>query len=252
VTPLSGDERRALALLAALLLLASAARWLERPRSLLDDTPDADIASLEQASRAAKHDRADAATPRRGAPRGAAASLPAATATPAAAERGASGYTPDEQIDPNRATIDELTRLPGVGPALAARIVAERERAPFASAADLRRVAGIGATLAIRLAPHLTLPPAPQAAARGERAANPPPATSPATGAAPADPTPIDLNAASAEQLLRISGVGPAIAARLVARRDSLGRFRSYDDVDAVRGVGPALLARIRAATVLR
>jgi competence protein ComEA len=48
-------------------------------------------------------------------------------------------------VDVNRATVDELDELPGVGPATAAAIVTERERnGPFASIDDLDRVPGIG------------------------------------------------------------------------------------------------------------
>jgi competence protein ComEA len=48
-------------------------------------------------------------------------------------------------VDVNRATAAELTALPGIGPALAARIVASREtEGPFRTADDLLRVAGIG------------------------------------------------------------------------------------------------------------
>jgi competence ComEA-like helix-hairpin-helix protein len=245
MTPLSGDERRALALLAALLLLASAARWLERPRSILDDVPNVDVADLEKASRAAKDDRTG--TTRRPHSRTRRSAPDADSLAP-----GLSEYTPPARIDPNYASSEELSRLPGVGPALAARIIAERERAPFGAVDDLRRVPGIGPSLAARLAEHLTLPMKAAPAQRVQRAPNRAPATSPETDKVDAQPDAIDLNTANAEQLQRISGVGPAIAARLLARRDSLGRFRSYDDLDSVRGIGPALLARIRAATVLR
>lgn len=44
-------------------------------------------------------------------------------------------------IDINRATLGELDQLPGIGPALARRIVAAR---PFASVEELERVPGIG------------------------------------------------------------------------------------------------------------
>ena len=48
-------------------------------------------------------------------------------------------------LDLNLASVAELARLPGVGPSLAGRIVADRERAgPFASADALRRVLGVG------------------------------------------------------------------------------------------------------------
>lgn len=53
--------------------------------------------------------------------------------------------TPAGPIDINRADAPALEGLPGVGPATAAAIVAERERnGPFASPDDLERVRGIG------------------------------------------------------------------------------------------------------------
>jgi competence ComEA-like helix-hairpin-helix protein len=53
---------------------------------------------------------------------------------------------PDEgPVDINRASAAELAQLPGVGPALAQRILDERQRrGPFESLEALRRVAGIG------------------------------------------------------------------------------------------------------------
>ena len=48
-------------------------------------------------------------------------------------------------VNVNTATASELESLPGIGPAKAAAIVADREaNGPFASCADLQRVQGIG------------------------------------------------------------------------------------------------------------
>jgi competence ComEA-like helix-hairpin-helix protein len=48
-------------------------------------------------------------------------------------------------LDLNRATVDELARLPGVGPSLARRILDERERrGRFDSPEALRQVMGVG------------------------------------------------------------------------------------------------------------
>jgi competence protein ComEA len=52
---------------------------------------------------------------------------------------------PAGPVDVNRATVDELEELPGVGPATATAIVTERERnGPFVDVDDLDRVPGIG------------------------------------------------------------------------------------------------------------
>lgn len=60
-------------------------------------------------------------------------------------DSGASDPAPVGPIDINRADADLLDSLPGVGPATAAAIVAERERnGPFLGVDDLERVPGIG------------------------------------------------------------------------------------------------------------
>jgi competence protein ComEA len=56
----------------------------------------------------------------------------------------------------------------------------------------------------------------------------------------------IDVNSADVIELQRLPGIGPALAARVVAYRDSVGRFHDRDELIHVRGIGPKLLARIR------
>lgn len=58
-----------------------------------------------------------------------------------------------ELIDLNRASEGDLTVLPGIGPALAMRIVEARRERPFTSARDLLRVRGIGPATLERLLP---------------------------------------------------------------------------------------------------
>ena len=57
-------------------------------------------------------------------------------------------------LDVNHATETELAGLPGVGPALASRIVAAR---PFAEVDELRRVRGFRLTTLERLRPRLAV-----------------------------------------------------------------------------------------------
>ena len=59
--------------------------------------------------------------------------------------RPISRSVPVAMLNPDRADEEQLTRLPGIGPALAARIVAERNsHGPFRAPEALLRVPGIG------------------------------------------------------------------------------------------------------------
>lgn len=145
------------------------------------------------------------------------------------AERRATPLAPGERIDPNRAGPDELDRLPRVGPALARRIVARREsHGPFRTLADLDSVSGVGPALLEALAPHLTLSAAPAAG----------------RGAGPSA-APLDVNAASAAELERLPGIGPALAARIVETRARRGRFRSVEELAEVPGIGEKSVRRL-------
>jgi len=66
-----------------------------------------------------------------------------------------------ETIDPNTASVASMQRLPGLGPAKTAAIVAYRDAhrpRAFAAADDLTRVDGIGPVTLRRIRQHLALP----------------------------------------------------------------------------------------------
>jgi DNA uptake protein ComE-like DNA-binding protein len=68
-------------------------------------------------------------------------------------------------IDPDRATREEWLRLPGIGPTLAERILADRAaRGPFCGPDGLLRVPGIGPKTLAKILIYLT-PPADSASA---------------------------------------------------------------------------------------
>lgn len=60
------------------------------------------------------------------------------------------------RIDANTASLEVLRQLPGIGPSLAERIVANR---PFTGPADLKRVPGLGEAAITRLEPLLEFSP---------------------------------------------------------------------------------------------
>ena len=59
------------------------------------------------------------------------------------------------------------------------------------------------------------------------------------------DPVPLDLNFASAGELCRLYGIGPATASAIVEYRESIAPFASVDELIYVSGIGSATLERL-------
>lgn len=135
--------RRQLALLLIVVLIAGAGLGIDRWRRTHPDLAD----------RLEALDRAPAPAPPPTPSRQVRPARPPAHAAPAGVAA---------PLDLNRASLDELERLPGIGPGLAARIVDSRmRRGTFDSVDELRRVRGIGDTTLARLRPLLAIGPAP-------------------------------------------------------------------------------------------
>ena len=139
---LSVQERATLALLGALaLVLLGVLAWQRRPVAL---TVSAVPSAVEGRSR---HPLTIAGAP----------AAAVTTAAPVQAARWDHWVDAARQVDVNAADVAELERLPGVGPALAQRIVEERERrGPFRSAEELTRVRGIGPKIYERLKDYVS------------------------------------------------------------------------------------------------
>lgn len=56
---------------------------------------------------------------------------------------------------------------------------------------------------------------------------------------------PIDLNLATAQQLMTLPGIGPALAERIITERTERGKFESVNDLTRIRGIKGKTLEKI-------
>lgn len=61
----------------------------------------------------------------------------------------------------------------------------------------------------------------------------------------------VNVNVADADALASLNGIGPVLAERIIAHRESHGSFQSIEALAEVRGVGPKLLEQIREQVTL-
>jgi competence protein ComEA len=81
------------------------------------------------------------------------------------------------------------------------------------------------------------------------RAGGPP--TAAATGAAPAEGQPVNLNTATLEQLDTLTGIGPTTAQKILDFRDERGGFGSVEELGEIPGIGDKRLATLREEVTL-
>ncbi|PID53755.1 MAG: hypothetical protein CSB46_06260 [Micrococcales bacterium] len=82
--------------------------------------------------------------------------------------------------------------------------------------------------------------------APGEQLPAAPTAQPTATGSGGGQPSPVNLNTATAEQLTGLPGIGPVLAQRITDYRDQHGPFASVAQLEDVSGIGPAMMTRLR------
>src|SRR6478672_5618640 len=132
-----------------------------------------------------------------------------------------------KKVDLNKATPAQLEELPGIGPALAKKIVAGR---PYKSVDDLSK-AGISATEIRKINALVTVTPA------SDRAPSKEAKPLSKTG----KPAFVDLNKATAKQLEELPGVDSAYAKKIMAARP----YKTVDDLKKA-GIPSATTARIK------
>jgi len=155
-----------------------------------------------------------------------------------------------EKLDVNTASASELEALPGVGPATAKKIVANR---PYSSMSDLER-AGVSGALLDKIRPSIKVGRAETASRASEKKAETTTAREPARTESREKPAPaaksetrsassgpVDLNTATVAELEGLPGIGPAYAKRIVDNRP----YASVADLSKA-GVPASTIDKIR------
>jgi len=125
-------------------------------------------------------------------------------------------------VDINTAGLEELQTLPGIGPALARRIIEDREaNGPFREPGDLSRVFGIGEGRYRQLQDLITAGQAGAPVRRADAGDR------------------VNLNTATQSELETLPGIGPALARRIIDYREQEGGFKNTEDLVQVYGIGP-------------
>ncbi|MBC8074329.1 MAG: ComEA family DNA-binding protein [Deltaproteobacteria bacterium] len=58
----------------------------------------------------------------------------------------------------------------------------------------------------------------------------------------------VDINRADAQELASLPGIGPVIAARVIAGRP----YHNVEELERVRGIGPRTIEKLRARVLVR
>ena len=156
-------------------------------------------------------------------------------------------------VDLNHADRAKLLQLPGVGDHIADRIEEYRlSHNGFHNVEELRQVRGVGSATLARLKPWIDADAedvleddkdAPEVHIKAIK----PAARIPRSGSKKADALkePIDVNHATATELQRLPGVGPAMSNRIILVREQRP-FRTVEELRRVPGIGVKTLEHLR------
>ncbi len=144
-------------------------------------------------------------------------------------------------LDINTCQAAELMALKGVGPAMAAKIIAYREKnAGFKTRCEIKKVGGIGERLyeAVKDKIMVADDPSPQI--------DDPQEFELYENAENSQEPKIDINSASVEDFKNIKGVGAKVGEKIIEfRRNNGGRIESLKSLGAIEGIGKKRMRKL-------
>ncbi len=145
--------------------------------------------------------------------------------------------------DLNTATAEDLMGVQGIGEKLARAILAKREALHgFSNRAQLLEIDGIGSKTMEQIMERFVIPH------EVETTAETTVTTEESEGN---QPLCTDLNAASAEDLMGVQGIGEKLAKAILAQREMLGGFVNRSQLLEIEGIGEKMAERIMAYFVI-
>ena len=137
-----------------------------------------------------------------------------------------------KKVDLNSATVEDLMQIEGIGESYAKRIIAYREEiGGYTFLEQLLDVDGVGEKKYSKWLPYLTIEGA--------------------TTTTTSQSSKVNLNTATKEQLMTISGIGEKTAESILAYREEIGAFTSLEQLLEVSGIGEKKLESWRDSLTL-
>ena len=173
----------------------------------------------------------------------------------------------DLRINLNTATVDDLMQIAGIGETTAKNILAYRDKiGQYTFLEQLLDVTGIGETKLKNWSPYLVLSDESTTSSQSDASATVTATTTVkttvkttvATSTSTTQPSQtttattvfsgvMNLNTATAEELMRIKGIGEKTAAAIIAYREEIGGFTSLEQLMDIDGIGEKRFAAWKA-----
>jgi competence protein ComEA len=169
------------------------------------------------------------------------------------------------RVNVNSADLETLQTLPGVGPAIAQRIIDGR---PYKSYSDLEKVKGLSKSKVDAMKGQVTFGSTTAKSGKTTKSGSSKSAessvnktTSDNTSTKPLPPTGksaattggrININTATAEELDALPGIGPTKAQAIIDYRNQNGTFKSIDDIKNVKGIKEGEFSKIQDRITVR